>query len=151
MFSTKHLWRVLTKMIHPRSNNCNESANTCRPENLPVQGGAPLFRSRLYSALKRTTLGVLYMGTMGLGEAMWSCNLHNRWGYFLGIAVILQLAIIPPAMITWGLIAPRTMNQRPSFGLVFAWILLFLLGLFLSLEFTLFAASWAIWPPQSLG
>ena len=68
----------------------------------------------LYSALKRTTLGVLYMGTMGLGEAMWSCNLYNRLGYFLGIAVILQLAIIPPAMIAWGLIAPRKMNQRPS-------------------------------------
>ena len=109
------------------------------------------FRSRAYNVIKRLSIGLLFTGTIGLAEAIWFSKFDDPWDRVLEIVVLFQLALIPISMIAWGVISPRSFPRRHSIWLVFAWILLFLLGLFLSLEFTLFAASWAVWPPQSLG
>ena len=108
-------------------------------------------RSRAYSVMKRLSLGLLFTGTVGLFEAIWFSKFGRPWKLCLELAVILQLALIPLSMIAWGVISPRSYSRHPSVWLVFAWIPLLVFGLYLSLEFTLFAAGWTIWDPPFSG
>ena len=104
-----------------------------------------IFRSRTYSVMKRLSFGVLFIGTIGLFEALWFSRFGKPWKFYLELFVILQLALMPVVMIAWGLISPRPLSRRPSIWLVFAWVPLLVLGLYLSLEFTLTVAGWDIW------
>lgn len=122
---------------------------TCRSNDA---GPQPMcYRSRAYSVMKRLSLGLLFTGTVGLFEAIWFSKFGRPWKLCLELAVILQLALIPLSMIAWGVISPRSYLRHPSVWLVFAWIPLLVFGLYLSLEFTLFAAGWTIWNPPFLG
>ena len=109
------------------------------------QSSPSVYYSRAYSVMKRLSLGVIFTGTIGLFEAIWFSKSGKPWKFNLELFVILQLAFIPVGMIAWGLISPRPFPRRPSVWLVFAWVPLLILGLYLSLEFTLTVAGWDIW------
>lgn len=121
------------------------------PQVSEEQSSPSVYRSRAYSVMKRLSLGLLFTGTVGLFEAIWFSKFGTPWNYYLECFVVLQLALIPLVMIAWGVVSPRTFSRRPSIRLVFAWVPLLVLGLYLSLEFTLFAACWTVWRPPFSG
>ena len=123
----------------------HDLTKTLPPQMTGEQSSPSVYCSRTYNAVKRLSLGVLFTGTIGLFEAIWFSKFGKPWKFYLELFVILQLALMPLVMIAWGLISPRPFSRRPSIWLVFAWVPLLVLGLYLSLEFTLTIAGWDIW------
>ena len=123
----------------------HDLTKTLPPQMTGEQSRPSVYCSRTYNAVTRLSLGVLFTGTIGLFEPIWFSKFGKPWKFYLELFVILQLALMPLVMIAWGLISPRPFSRRPSIWLVFAWVPLLVLGLYLSLEFTLTIAGWDIW------
>lgn len=122
----------------------NNPTKILPPRMAGEQSSPPVYCSRAYSVMKRLSLGVIFTGTIGLFEAICFSKFGKPWKFYLEVFVILQLAFMPLSMIVWGVISPRPFPRRPSIWLVFAWSPFLVLGLYLSLEFTLTVAGWVI-------
>ena len=108
--------------------------------NTAPQPPPSFFVSRFYSLVKRLALGLFLNGTIAIIEMFAFYGLMDE--EYLGSCLLVQLAIVPVALVLWSLLAPRRYVTKPSFLLIILYISLFFIDYFVTIYPLFFAVWW---------
>ena len=103
--------------------------------------------SRLHSICKRLSWSLVLNGALVLFELSRFRNWFGIDEKTLGRRTLVQVFLVPVAVFTWGVLAPRNYPKRPHWLKLLLFVPVFAIGFFLS-EMAFVFSWWSIFPPH---